>query len=241
MFESPPPVVVSELYKAYHRGATQTPVLRGLSLQVEAGTCAFLVGPSGSGKSTLLSILGCLLTPDHGQVRILGQDLARLDARERTLLRRRSIGFVFQRFQLIRGLNAVENVSVPLTLQGVAPQRAERRASELLAAVGLGDRLRQHPANLSTGQCQRVALARALAGDPQLILADEPTASLDAETGLEVMELLRSLTTARGKTALVVTHDPRIFQFADAVLELQGGRIAAEPKRRAPPLTEVAG
>ena len=224
-------IIVDDLHKAYRRGANETPVLRGIELAIGAGECVFLAGPSGCGKTTLLSILGCILSPDRGRVEILGRDLGRLDAAARARLRRDHIGFVFQRFHLIRGLNALENVAVPLTLRGVAPQVANRRARQLLADVGLDDKAASHPARLSTGQCQRVALARALAGEPELVLSDEPTASLDAQNGQEVMRLLRRLTCEQGKTAVVVTHDHRIFDFADRVLYLDGGRIHPPPAR----------
>jgi putative ABC transport system ATP-binding protein len=219
-------IVAHDVYKSFTTGGATTRVLDGVELETRPGECVFLVGPSGSGKSTLLTILGCMLTPDRGQVEIVGQDLATLNDVERAVLRRDRIGFVFQRFQLIRGLNALQNACLPLTLRGVAPKEATRRATELLVAVGLADKMKSHIGKLSTGQCQRVALARALAGDPDLILADEPTASLDAENGQEVMRLLRHLTLERGKTALVVTHDQRIFGYADRILHLDAGRIA---------------
>ena len=227
-------IIVRELHKGYERGGVPTPVLCGLSLAIRAGEFAFLVGPSGSGKTTLLSVLGCILTPDAGEVRILGEDLLQLNAQQRADLRRDRIGFVFQRFHLIRGLNAAENVAVPLTLAGMAPRAARKRSLELLEAVGLADRAKSHPARLSTGQCQRIALARALAAGPDLILADEPTASLDAENGREAMLLLRRLTADQGKTAVVVTHDHRIFEFADRILHLDGGRIHAETSADVP-------
>ena len=225
-----PTILVRDVHKSYATGGATTPVLSGIDLETFPGECVFLVGPSGSGKTTLLSILGCLLTPDRGHVEIVGQELAHLDDRRRALLRRDRIGFVFQRFHLIRGLSALQNVAVPLTLRGTAPKAAEHRALDLLDAVGLADKAKAHIANLSTGQCQRVALARSLACDPDLILADEPTASLDAHTGQEAMELLRRLTSEQGKTALVVTHDARIFHFADRILQLDGGRIVEEEK-----------
>ncbi|HUY91118.1 MAG TPA: ABC transporter ATP-binding protein [Pirellulales bacterium] len=218
-------IVARDLYKGYQRGGTLTPVLCGVNLTVRGGEFTYLVGPSGSGKTTLLSILGCILTPDFGDLRILGEDLLQLSEAQRADLRRERIGFVFQRFHLIRGLNAAENVAVPLTLGGVAPRAARQRSLELLEAVGLADRAKSHPARLSTGQCQRIALARALAAGPDLILADEPTASLDAENGQEAMRLLRRLTAEQGKTAVVVTHDHRIFEFADRILHLDAGRI----------------
>jgi putative ABC transport system ATP-binding protein len=218
-------VRVADLHKAYRRGAAATPVLRGVDLEVGRGECVFLIGPSGSGKSTLLSILGCILSPDRGHVEILGHDLGRLSHRARAAFRRDRIGFVFQRFHLIRGLNALENVEVPLMLRGVVPAAAESQARERLAQVGLAAKADVHPVNLSTGQCQRVALARALAGAPDLVLADEPTASLDAENGREVVRLLRRLTSHENKAAIVVTHDQRIFEFADRILELDGGHV----------------
>jgi putative ABC transport system ATP-binding protein len=214
-----------DVHKAYRRGSSVTRVLAGIDLAVRPGECVYLAGPSGSGKSTLLSILGCILTPDRGEVRIFAEDLGRLDEMGRIALRRDRIGFVFQRFHLIRGLTALDNVCVPLLLRGGRPRAVRRRGRVLLEAVGLSDKARQHPGNLSAGQCQRVALARALAGDPDLVLADEPTASLDGQNGQEVMGLLRRLTTEGGKTAVVVTHDPRIFSFADRILRLENGRI----------------
>lgn len=221
-------VHVEGVEKSYQRGTTNTQVLRSVDLQVRTGECVFLVGPSGSGKTTLLSILGCILSPDGGRVRILGHDLAELSSRRRTLLRRDRIGFVFQKFHLIRGLSAMENVCVPLILRGTSQRQAREHALSLLDEVGLGDKAQSQPKNLSTGQCQRVALARALAADPDLILADEPTASLDATSGQRAMELLKTLASRNGKTAIVVTHDPRIYSFADRICHMESGRLVSE-------------
>ena len=218
-------VQVEGVHKAYRRGATSTPVLSGVDLAIRRGQCVYLAGPSGSGKTTLLSILGCILSADQGSVRILDQDIDRLDGRRRTALRLYRIGFVFQKFHLIHGLTALHNVCVPLTLRGMGRRAAARRATPLLEAVGLEGKAAAYPRHLSAGQCQRLALARALVGDPDLILADEPTASLDAANGREVMELFRRLTTQEGKTAVVVTHDQRIFQYADRICWLENGRI----------------
>jgi putative ABC transport system ATP-binding protein len=220
-------VQLSGVCKGYRRGAVVSPVLNGVSLTIGQGECVFLVGPSGSGKTTLLSIIGCVLSADRGRVLILDQDLSDCGPAERTVLRRDHIGFVFQRFHLIRGLTAQENVCVPLTLRGTPPREAQSRALELLESLGLADKAKASPGNLSAGQCQRVALARALANDPELILADEPTASLDATNGQQVMSLLRRATKETGKTAVVVTHDPRIFSFADRILHVENGQIAA--------------
>jgi putative ABC transport system ATP-binding protein len=220
-----PAIVVEGVYKAYRQGTTTTPVLNGVDLKVDRGTCVYLAGPSGSGKTTLLSILGCILTADEGRVEIFGHDVTALDDRGRVELRRNRIGFVFQRFHLIRGLTALDNVCVPLMLRGMTRRAAARLAMPVLESVGLADRARVHPSRLSAGQCQRVALARALVGDPDVILADEPTASLDKNNGREVMELLRRLTTEQGRTAIVVTHDQRIFRYADHVFWLENGRV----------------
>jgi putative ABC transport system ATP-binding protein len=223
-------VRVENVHKAYRCGSASTPVLNGVDLAVQRGECVYLAGPSGSGKTTLLSILGCILSADQGRIRILDQDLSRLGRRGRTTLRRQRLGFVFQRFHLIRGLTVIDNVGVPLTLQGKTPKAAQQRARALLEAVGLADKANADPRNLSAGQCQRVALARALVGDPDLILADEPTASLDAANGQEVMRLLRRLTTEEGRAVVLVTHDQRIFHFADRILWLENGRVSEMPE-----------
>ncbi|MBN2292702.1 MAG: ABC transporter ATP-binding protein [Pirellulales bacterium] len=233
-------VVIEGLEKSYGTAAGSTPVLKGVDFLVRRGECVYLAGPSGSGKTTLLSIIGCILSADHGRVSILGQDVFALSGKQRTALRRNSLGFVFQRFHLIRGLTTLDNVCVPLTLQGICPTSARRRAMSLLDAVGLADKADKHPCNLSAGQCQRVALARALVGDPELILADEPTASLDAANGQDVMELFRRLTTEEGKTVVLVTHDQRIFRFADRVFWLENG-CAVENSREAQSKSQGSG
>ena len=218
-------VALRGVSKSYVRGSSTTRVVDEVDLTAAQGECVFLLGPSGSGKSTLLSIIGCVLTADCGDVRIMGCDVSRLSQDEAAILRRQHIGFVFQRFHLIRGLSAVENVAVPLTLAGWTAPRARRRASELLAMVDMSELLDAQPSRLSVGQCQRVAFARALAADPELILADEPTASLDAKTGHQALELLRRMTVDAGKTVIVVTHDPRILSFADRILHMENGRV----------------
>jgi putative ABC transport system ATP-binding protein len=218
-------VQVAGVRKAYRRGSIETAVLDGVDLTIRRGECVFLAGPSGSGKTTLLSIIGCILSADQGTVRVLNHDLLALDSMALAKLRLTRIGFVFQRFNLIRGLTAAENVAVPLTLRNEGKRVAKKRAMALLDAVGLADKAKSHPRMLSTGQCQRVAMARALAADPDLILADEPTASLDATNGQQAMQLLRRLTADEGKTAIIVTHDQRIFPFADRICYLENGRI----------------
>lgn len=233
-------IEIQNVQKQFSRGKTVTPVLKNVDFLVEQGEFVFLAGPSGSGKTTLLSILGAMLTPDSGQVRLLGCDLLALSIRARTEFRRDRIGFVFQRFHLIRGLNAIENVGVPLTLCGWTQGRVRDRASALLQSVGMEEHASAMPHQLSTGQCQRVAIARALAADPEIILADEPTASLDAENGQSVIELLRGLTKQAGKTAVVVTHDQRILHLADRVCVISNGRVLQKPRKRNPVLVDMA-
>ena len=219
-------IIGKGIHKAYRSGSTSTSVLRGVDLRIERGECIFLVGPSGSGKSTLLSILGCILAPDGGEIQILGDNVTKLCPRDQARFRRHKIGFVFQRFHLIRGLNAWENVAVAFNLLGTTASTAKKESHHLLDAVGLADKASSHIGQLSMGQRQRVAVARALAGDPELILADEPTAALDAETGAGAINLLKELAIQRGKTVFVVTHDARIFSLADRILRLDNGRIA---------------
>jgi len=219
-------VDLADVRKAFRRGKSVTEVLRGVDLCIERGECVVLAGPSGSGKTTLLSILGCTLKADQGSVRILGQDVARLNSKLLAGLRRDRIGFLFQRFHLIRGLSAVENVAVPLILAGASERNAKRKAKERLHAVGLAEHVGSDPRKMSVGQCQRVALARAVVNEPELVLADEPTASLDAESGAAAMQLIRDLAKQERRASVVVTHDQRVFQFADRVLQLEAGRIS---------------
>ncbi len=218
----------TNIHKSYRTGGESTPVLHGVSLAVRRGECLFLVGPSGSGKTTLLSILGCVLSSDTGNVEILGQDVTRFRLPEQARFRREQVGFVFQRFHLFNALTALENVRVPLDLVDCPKDVSQTRSLELLTRVGLAEKAHSRVTQLSMGQRQRVALARALAGDPPLILADEPTASLDAENGFNAMQLLRDLCRSLGKTVIVVTHDSRIFPLADRMLKLVDGQIVSE-------------
>jgi putative ABC transport system ATP-binding protein len=225
-------VALRGVSKSYRRGDSSICVVSKVNFTAKPGECIFLVGPSGSGKSTLLSIIGCVLTADEGIVNLMGHDVSQLTKDDVAELRLRHIGFVFQRFHLIRGLSAAENVALPLTLDDWTPSDACHRATALLEAVGLQDKLHVQTNQLSVGQCQRVAFARALAADPDLILADEPTASLDAKTGHHALELLRRLTVDAGKTVIVVTHDPRILHFADRILHMENGRVEEQSDRQ---------
>lgn len=224
-----PVIRATDLRKKYGTGPDAPVVLRGVDFTVSRGECTYLVGPSGSGKTTLLSILGCVLTADSGRLELLGQDVTRFTPLEQARFRRERLGFVFQRFHLFGALTALDNVKVPLDLQGWPARRSVPRARELLALVGLADKASNKIGQLSMGQRQRVAFARALAGDPELILADEPTASLDAAAGLSAMRVLKDLCRDLRKTVVVVTHDSRIFDLADRILTMEGGRLRAGP------------
>jgi putative ABC transport system ATP-binding protein len=227
---APLAILARGVHKSFGAGVRRTPILKGAGLGIATGEVVFLVGPSGSGKTTLLSILGCLLTPDDGGVQVLGQDVSSLGPKELTAFRRDHLGFIFQTFNLFPTLSALDNVSLTLVMRGQALPRAAQRARDLLAQVGLAERLHLRPAQLSTGECQRVAVARALANDPQILLADEPTASLDAANGQLVMKLLTELVRQRGMTLVVVTHDNRIFPFADRIVHLENGRLVKASK-----------
>jgi len=216
-------LVAKQIRKSYVIGGERRNVLDGVDFFAASQECVFLSGPSGSGKSTLLSIMGCLLECDSGEVVIAGVRVDQLTVSERTRVRRDQIGFVFQRYQLIRGLSAEDNVAVPLTLQGVSLAEARERAGTLLKRVGLGLHRKQLPTAMSPGQCQRVALARAVITSPPLLLADEPTAALDGRSGAEVMELLKELSSSTRSATVVVTHDPRITKYADRVCEIENG------------------
>lgn len=209
--------------KGFGRGEATVAVLRGTDFTAHYGEMTFLVGPSGCGKTTLVSILGGLLTPDSGMVQVLGTHLGRLSNGALADFRCQNLGFIFQQFNLLPSLSALQNASVPLLARGVSTRQAERAAAELLVRMGMEKQLSKYPAQLSGGQQQRVAIARALVHRPRLILCDEPTASLDAESGHRVMELLRALTLEPNRAVVVVTHDDRIYRFADRVVTMADG------------------
>ena len=218
-------VVVEDLRRSYGSGDTAVHALRGVYFSVPRGELVALRGRSGSGKTTVLNLVGGLDTPDGGRITLDGTDLAGLGDDELLALRRDRIGFVFQSFGLIPILTAAENVGVPLRLRKVPAREREARVGLLLSLVGLSDHADQRPGELSGGQQQRVAIARALANNPALIIADEPTGQLDADTGLTVMDLLRAVVRSESVTALVATHDTQLLALADRVLELRDGRI----------------
>ncbi|HSZ19140.1 MAG TPA: ABC transporter ATP-binding protein [Candidatus Acidoferrum sp.] len=213
------------LTKTYGTGDASVMALRGIDLDVLRGELLMVVGPSGCGKTTLISVVAAILGQDSGECQVLGRDLKNMGAKERTQFRGESIGYVFQMFNLLPALSAVENVSLPLLINGAPRREAESRAEEALETVGLGARRDALPSHLSGGQQQRVAIARALVHNPKLIVCDEPTSNLDHVAGRSMMELLRSAARSPERALVVVTHDPRIFDFADRIAHMDDGKI----------------
>ncbi len=213
------------LIKTYGSGPARVPALRGVDLDARQGELLLLIGPSGCGKTTLVSILAAILDPDEGDCEVLGHDLRRMREQERVRFRRNSIGFVFQVFNLLPALNAVENVAVPLLVAGVPRRAALNKARDLIDAVGLGKRAGALPAQLSGGQQQRVAIARAIVHEPHLIICDEPTSNLDHKTGIEMIDLLLRTARSAERALIVVTHDTRILELGDRVAHMDDGRI----------------
>jgi putative ABC transport system ATP-binding protein len=221
-----PMVAVQDVVRTFGAGPTATRALRGVTFTVRRGQLVALRGRSGSGKTTLLNIIGGLDTPDEGRVQVGGREVTTMGERERMALRRSTVAFIFQSFGLIPFLSAEENVGIPLRITGVPPRVRDERVRLMLDIVGLADHARQRPGELSGGQQQRVAIARALAGNPALLIADEPTGQLDSETARQIMRLLRTVVQSEGVTALVATHDPTLIGIADSVHTLDDGKIA---------------
>jgi len=224
-------LAVEDARISFGEGDARVRALRGVSVRFERGTLSLVMGPSGSGKTTLLSLLGCLLSPDEGTVFVDGVAVNELSASEKTVLRRKKISFVFQAFRLLHSLSAIDNVALGLEIRD--GKRADQivMARELLLQFGLGDKLNHEPSGLSPGEKQRVAIARALAGNPPILLADEPTASLDAEAGRNICQILRSQVDQNGRTVVVVSHDPRWKEFADRTITLSDGHVEQEQQR----------
>jgi putative ABC transport system ATP-binding protein len=224
-------IQIRDVVKHYGSGASQVRALQGVDLDVRAGEVLALMGPSGSGKTTLLSIMGCILRATAGSVRIAGREMVGLPESELPRVRLQHFGFIFQGFNLFPALTARENVEIALDLKRAPRRQACGRAEELLAGVGLAEKAGSHPADLSGGEKQRVAIARALAGDPPVILADEPTAALDSASGKTVMTILSSLAHQRARAVVIVTHDPRVLGYADRVVRMADGRMLAEAEQ----------
>ena len=213
------------LTKTYQQGAMEVPAVIDVSLSAEAGEAIAIMGPSGSGKTTLLSMLGCILRPSAGTVAIANRPVWSLSERDLPYFRRRWVGFIFQSFNLFAALTAQENVEVVLNLKGIYGDAARQTARQLLAAVGLEHRAGHLPRDLSGGEKQRVSIARAMAGDPPLMLADEPTANLDSKNGQHIIELLVSSTRTKQRALIIVTHDHRVIPYVDQIFNLEDGRM----------------
>lgn len=234
--------VAQNLTKVYDMGAVQVHALRGVSFSIERGEMVAIMGPSGSGKSTLMHIIGCLDKPTTGRVLLDGEDVTKASDNRLAEVRNKKIGFVFQQFNLLPRLTAMDNVELPLIYAGAPRRQRREKVMALLDMVGLGERMHHKPTELSGGQKQRVAIARALANDPAVLLADEPTGALDTKTGAEIMELLQRLHGA-GNTVILVTHDPEVAAHAQRVIHIRDGLISREERaggRRESPLESEA-
>ena len=218
-------VHVQDVTKTFGSGEAKTQALKGVDFNARQGEMLLIVGPSGCGKTTLLSVVAGTLEFDEGEVDVFGHRLHEMRPSEITQFRKRHVGFIFQQFNLIPTLNLVENVSVPLLINGFSRKAAEARSALVLKEVGLEGRERDVPTNLSGGQQQRVAIARALVHEPRLLICDEPTSALDKETGGHIMELLRGVARKPDRCVIVVTHDPRVFKYADRMTEMEDGRV----------------
>jgi putative ABC transport system ATP-binding protein len=231
-------IELRDVTKVYDSGDVQVRALDGVSLSVDAGEFVAIMGASGSGKSTLMNVLGCLDRPTSGSYRLAGEEVGALDRNRLAELRNRTLGFVFQSFNLLARTSALENVELPLLYSGVSGADRRRRGEAALARVGLADRMRHHPNQLSGGQQQRVAIARAIVGEPRIVLADEPTGNLDSRTSVEVMSLLQDLGDS-GITVVLVTHEHDIAEHATRVVEMRDGRVLSDvrqqPRRAAVP------
>ncbi len=233
-----PVISVRDVTKTYHEGTVSTHALAGASLDIFPGEVVLLMGPSGSGKTTLISIMGCILRVTSGSVKIRGREVAHLSEGELPRVRLENIGFIFQGFNLFPTLTAGENVELALDLKDIRGAEAAKKAGALLEQVGLAAKYHSYPADMSGGQKQRVAIARALAGEPRVILADEPTAALDSHSGRGVLGMLRTLAHQQGRGVVIVTHDPRALEFADRIVKIEDGRIA-DPQGARPAGAEI--
>jgi len=223
-----PLIRLENVWKIYQLGKVELTVLRGISLEITPGSFVSILGPSGSGKSTLLNIIGLLDTPTKGKVFLEGEDTLRFSEDERAQIRGKKIGFIFQQFNLLPNLTALENVAIPMIFQGISSEERTERASSLITSVGLKERVLHRPTELSGGEQQRIAIARSLANNPEVVIADEPTGNLDSVTGQKIMEVLINLHKKEGKTIIVVTHDPAIADYSKKIINLKDGQIVTD-------------
>jgi len=228
-----PIIKLENVWKIYQLGKVELPALRGIDLEILPGHFVSIMGPSGSGKSTLLNIIGILDFPTRGQVYLKNKNVALLSENELALLRGKTIGFIFQEFNLLSNLTALENVILPMVFQGVSWRQRKERAKKLLIDVGLGERINHQPTELSGGERQRVAIARAFANDPEMVIADEPTGNLDSTTGQKIMEILTDFHKKQGKTIVVVTHDPNIASYSEEIVNIKDGQIVLNHQQAA--------
>ncbi len=220
-----PIIELSDVWKIYRMGKVEVPAVCGLNLKIYPNEFVAIMGPSGSGKSTTMNMVGCLDIPSRGRIFLNGKNISELHESDLAQIRGKTIGFVFQQFNLMPSLTALENVTLPMMFQGKLPADREERARKLLSLVGLADRMDHRPTELSGGQQQRVAIARSLANDPDVILADEPTGNLDSKTGNEIVDMLKGLNKDEGKTIIMVTHEADIAQKAERIVQLRDGKI----------------
>lgn len=218
-----PIIKLDDVWKIYKMGDVEVPALRGMTLDIYPHEFVAIMGPSGSGKSTAMNMVGCLDVPTKGHIYLDGKDISKMNESDLAQIRGRKIGFIFQSFNLMQNLSALENVMLPMTFQGIPRAKREETAKKLLTLVGLENRMNHKPTELSGGQQQRVAIARSLSNNPDVILADEPTGNLDSKTGVEVMEMLKKLHEEEGKTIIMVTHDKNIGSNADRIAYLKDG------------------
>lgn len=220
-----PVIKLENVWKIYQLGKVELVALKGISLEVTPGAFVTIMGPSGSGKSTLLNMVGALDSPTRGKVFLKGKDISLLTEDQLSQLRGKTIGFVFQEFNLLPNLTAIENVMLPMIFQGTPLEKRKEKAKELLISLGLEDRISHQPAELSGGERQRVAIARAFANSPEMVIADEPTGNLDSITGKKIMEVLVDFHQKQGKTIVVVTHDPHIAEYSEQIVNIKDGEI----------------
>jgi len=220
-----PIIELSDVWKIYRMGKVEVPAVCGLNLKIYPNEFVAIMGPSGSGKSTTMNMVGCLDIPSKGRIFLNGKNISELHESDLAQIRGKTIGFIFQQFNLMPSLTALENVMLPMMFQGMLSADREERARNLLSLVGLADRMDHHPTELSGGQQQRVAIARSLANDPDVILADEPTGNLDSKTGNEIVDMLARLNKDEGKTIIMVTHEADIAQKAERIVQLRDGKI----------------
>jgi putative ABC transport system ATP-binding protein len=223
-----PVIKLEDVWKTYQLGKLTLTVLRGINLEVSSGSFVVILGPSGSGKSTILNMVGCLDLPSRGKISLDGRDISKMSENELAQARGQKIGFVFQQFNLLPNLDALENVMIPMIFQGKSEKERTERAKSLLTTFGLQDRLNHKPSELSGGEQQRAAIARALSNDPEIIVADEPTGNLDSATGKKIMEILTNLHKDQGKTIIVVTHDPTIANYSNQIVHIKDGQLVSD-------------